>query len=683
MAFPIEGMKNGSQEFSDRDYSFCGFSLSMDEMETMFDEVMKEKQTATKSMESPDVKVPETTVPISPKAIEQPVRGEQTSSIPATRSLNDILADAASFGVKGVDEAFKGLYELFGGSALKSFPAGFDESSYQKAKPHFQAAFESFNESGKNLKEFFTFIIDNLGSGIKPYFMRFIQDLKGVVQETPITETNTTQTEPVSTPDNKPDTVESEPVAETEPVYGANNVLVSIDQANAARERMRKKLGQFNTGMDTELLSIAQVQAARERVNKKLGQLNAGIDPELLRAGIGLAGYHIEDGARKFTDYVHRMVADLGDGIRPFLKLFYIAVREYPGLDSAGMNTEEEINAIDIDSVVVGTEEKEKPEQAHTSNSDTHTKWFNSPVTYHHGTLTEIRKRIPTFERRSFGLTQSGNELSRLNERLDTIVRQPFGEDMTFIPVGVVSKGYVLVQHTDVLDVAAKALKEAKIKPEGTKAELEITGYGERIALSIYLPDSFSFDPGDGHPLALRLECFNSVDGSTRFRVLMGWFRFVCSNGLVIGVTRSDVRRRHVGDLGLADVETVLKSGIQESDKEQKNFKLWRQRRINHSVLILWIEKDLRKEWGFKAAARTYHIALTGHDAEIIGPYKDNTPITIPVRKASRVPGAPAKLGNLYDLSQILAWIAKERRDIQEQLEWRERIPELLKPLMN
>jgi hypothetical protein len=34
-------------------------------------------------------------------------------------------------------------------------------------------------------------------------------------------------------------------------------------------------------------------------------------------------------------------------------------------------------------------------------------------------------------------------------------------------------------------------------------------------------------------------------------------------------------------------------------------------------------------------------------------------------------------------LSQILAWLAKERRDIQEQLGWREQIPELMAPLLN
>ena len=159
--------------------------------------------------------------------------------------------------------------------------------------------------------------------------------------------------------------------------------------------------------------------------------------------------------------------------------------------------------------------------------------------------------------------------------------------------------------------------------------------------------------------------------------------RFVCSNGLIIGVTRSDLRRRHVGDVSLLDVGTVLASGIEESEKEKNNFHKWRKRGVNARDIARWIEEDLRKGWGFKAAARTYHISRTGFDAEVLGPYKDNTPTTVPIRQASRVPGTPKESSNLYELSQILAWLAKERRDVQEQLEWRERIPDLLKPLLN
>lgn len=321
--------------------------------------------------------------------------------------------------------------------------------------------------------------------------------------------------------------------------------------------------------------------------------------------------------------------------------------------------------------------------QQHESDSGTGLKWFNSPVKFYEGTLTDIRAHIPTFERRGFGLTQPGDECTRLNERLDTIVRLPFNNDINFIPIGVVSKDYALVQHTDVLDVAIQALEAAKIPLADVKTELNITEYGERMSLSMYLPDKYSFDPGDGHPMALRLECLNSVDRSTRFRVLMGWFRFVCSNGLIIGVTHSDVRRRHVGDLRIMDVGAVLTSGLKESESEKKNFEHWRKAEITVNKLIPWVDKDLREGWGFKAAARTFYIARCGSDAEVKGQYKGKSPTTIAMQKTNLVPGVPKECNNLFDLSQILAWLAKERRDMQEQQEWRESIPVLMAPLIN
>jgi hypothetical protein len=310
-------------------------------------------------------------------------------------------------------------------------------------------------------------------------------------------------------------------------------------------------------------------------------------------------------------------------------------------------------------------------------------KWFNSPISYYEGSIDSIRHHIPNFERRTFALTDPSAELSWLNQRLDTIVRKPTPDDKTFVPVGVVSKEYVLIPHNEVVDIAERALRSANIDPRLVWAELDITEYGERMNLSLYLPDNFTFDPGDGNRMALRLELFNSVEGSTRFRALMGWFRFVCSNGLIIGITKSDFRRRHIGNLRVSDVSTVLLSGIKESEAEIRNFGVWREKSIQPKTLRNWIEDHLKKYWGFKAATRTYHIATSGYDINIVGQYKDKTPLTIRVKGAKRVPGTPKSSQNLFDISQILAWLAKERRDVQEQLIWREQIPEILKPLMS
>lgn len=90
-------------------------------------------------------------------------------------------------------------------------------------------------------------------------------------------------------------------------------------------------------------------EKARALLKKKLGQLNSGIDPELLQAGITLAGYHIERGARTFAAYASAMIGDLGEAVRPYLKSWYMGVKYDPrasGFD--GMSGAAEVEAADL-----------------------------------------------------------------------------------------------------------------------------------------------------------------------------------------------------------------------------------------------------------------------------------------------------------------------------------------------
>ena len=105
----------------------------------------------------------------------------------------------------------------------------------------------------------------------------------------------------------------------------SGNVLVTDDEYEELKKRMRMKLR---------------------------GQLNMGIDPEILEIGIQMAVYHIERGARKFTEYAKSMIDDMGDDIRPYLKSFYNGVRDLPEVIEAkldkDMSSYEEVAGIDV-----------------------------------------------------------------------------------------------------------------------------------------------------------------------------------------------------------------------------------------------------------------------------------------------------------------------------------------------
>jgi hypothetical protein len=93
--------------------------------------------------------------------------------------------------------------------------------------------------------------------------------------------------------------------------------------------------------------------AARERLRKKIGRLQSGIDPETMMDGLILAGYHIEKGARTFAAFARAMLADMGEAVRPYLKSWYMAARYDPRLAGlAGeMSGAAEVEAFDIDAV--------------------------------------------------------------------------------------------------------------------------------------------------------------------------------------------------------------------------------------------------------------------------------------------------------------------------------------------
>jgi len=74
--------------------------------------------------------------------------------------------------------ALTGLTKLFGSSGKLSAGLTFDEDTYAKAKPHFQALLRDFQAAGKDLRDLIRELVNMLGTGARPYILRFAQDLR-------------------------------------------------------------------------------------------------------------------------------------------------------------------------------------------------------------------------------------------------------------------------------------------------------------------------------------------------------------------------------------------------------------------------------------------------------------------------------------------------------------------------
>lgn len=139
----------------------------------------------------------------------------------------------------------------------------------------------------------------------------------------------------------------------------ADNVL---DDADAVADAQPVSLNDMQEAVGAEvkkpkdsgnkLVTDERYAELKARMRKKLGQLNVGVDPEMLAIGTEMAVYHIEKGARKFTEYAKAMVEDLGEAIRPYLKAFYNGARDLPEVEANGWSEDltpyDEVRTIDI-----------------------------------------------------------------------------------------------------------------------------------------------------------------------------------------------------------------------------------------------------------------------------------------------------------------------------------------------
>lgn len=132
---------------------------------------------------------------------------------------------------------------------------------------------------------------------------------------------------------------------------GGDKAMVQSLRDQAARDTQGDVRGLQTANTDkfagNKIFTADKIEAARARLKSKLGTLNSGIDPELLVDGMTIAGGYIESGVRKYSDYAKAMVEDFGEKIRPYLRSFYEAARNYPGLDTAGMTTAAELDLME------------------------------------------------------------------------------------------------------------------------------------------------------------------------------------------------------------------------------------------------------------------------------------------------------------------------------------------------
>ncbi len=182
---------------------------------------------------------------------------------------------------------------------------------------------------------------------------------------------------------------------------------------------------------------------------------------------------------------------------------------------------------------------------AHIHLLPEHARYRAREVRYFGGFWSQLKEIIPNFEVRDFAAFPN----APANPHLLTMVRLPLTPTEQPMPVGVVSPAYSLVQHREIGELAIECLRRLDFNVDRLHCEVGLSIFGEWMNLRVHLGHEFNLTPADGHPVSLRLEIFNSVDGSSRLVMMMSWLRLICSNGLTVRDTLTqlgDVHNRHL-----------------------------------------------------------------------------------------------------------------------------------------
>ena len=233
--------------------------------------------------------------------------------------------------------------------------------------------------------------------------------------------------------------------------------------------------------------------------------------------------------------------------------------------------------------------------------------WHGREVKTYKGSINDLRREIPEFGRYPFSI-EEGVE----NEYLDLIARKPHLQDREHIPVAAVSRDYVFVEHHEGLDSVLAALGNFVGDPPSLEAELLLSKYGARMWINFLLPN-YRFNPGDGYPIVLQVNCLNSVDKSIAIRLQISWYREESDTEMM----GRGIKWYHTGSFRIEEIKNFLAYQFLRFSKEESLYKKWYETKLDWKSIVKWLNKTVAKTWGCHAAVRAYHIAKTGHDIEI------------------------------------------------------------------
>jgi hypothetical protein len=295
------------------------------------------------------------------------------------------------------------------------------------------------------------------------------------------------------------------------------------------------------------------------------------------------------------------------------------------------------------------------------------------------GSLRDVTALVPEFQRKPVdgALWHSGSR----HPHLDALVRRAGpGVGLIDLPVTVVNRRHQLVPHARVIEAVERSISALRRNPAEAHCELQLSAFGARMALSVDLPEVHEFGSGAGERLGLRLLCLNALAGGGP-RLLLCWKGHLSFSPVPVGTTRLESAVARQLSLRIADVAPAVRQALEHAHAERSALARWRETLVTRDRLVVWVDGAARRIWGPRAAARLFHIAMSGWDAQPAYGFERVAPSRRTMRAMRPVPAAPAFAESAYDALFAAAWVANDRDD-DERFDRVAEIPLLMRALL-
>jgi hypothetical protein len=289
------------------------------------------------------------------------------------------------------------------------------------------------------------------------------------------------------------------------------------------------------------------------------------------------------------------------------------------------------------------------------------------------GSLHDIAALVPDFDRKSLAKKDfsvaGAADVQNDTSHLDVVLRRAGpGVGLLEMPVGVVTRRHQLAPHARVIQNLEGVLGVVDADAGHAQTQLDLTDFGARMSLVIDLPARFNLDVGDESPLGLRIFVHNSVNGGG-LRLLVVWRQQNSESAFACGVTRLESGLVHRLPTLLSDIGARVQKALEIAQAERAALREWNTHLVTRDQLVAWVDGSVRRMWGRHAAARVFHIAMTGWDADPAFSVERVVPSRRTMQATDPVPGAPAFVETAYDALLALGWIARDGRDVNERFD--------------